>query len=160
VKVSTATMALALSLISSSIASALDWKAPTNVPNSYVGKAGGWPVPTVSLTPADASTTSKAALMSAYRVYAVLKSCNVTRQGYLVTYVNDIELGRAREKITLIEAPYLVENKNLNTDALYAEAAKSVMGFIIDRQICQFSLTQLLSDWRTPGGNEMMKKDF
>ena len=102
---------------------AFDWNEPTSVPNSYTGsslalvKPGtGWPVPFLQLSNPDASAPSKAALLNAYRVYAVIKLCNVTRLGYLVTYVNDIELGRAREKITLIEAPYISENTGSLSD--------------------------------------------
>jgi hypothetical protein len=149
-------LAFALSLINS-MAFAFEWPESTSVPSSYTGPPAGWPVPYVTLVKPDAS---KAALTNAYRVYAIVKYCNSTRQGYLVTYVNDVELDRARDKIKLIEAPYIAENKNLDTSGLFGEAVKSVGSFVINQQICHFALSQLLSDWKTPGGNPMIKKDF
>ena len=143
----------------------IDWTDPTSVPSRYIGsKVGldGWPIPFmhVQSTSPLPSNASKEALLNAYRVYAIVKYCNSIRKGYLVTYVNDIELGRAREKIKLIEAPYIAESNNLDVRRLYDAAAGSTSGYPINGQVCQFVLRQLLSDWYTPGVSEELKKDF
>jgi hypothetical protein len=99
-------------------------------------------------------------LVNAYRVYSVVKYCNEIRQGYLVTYVNDIELDRAREKIKAIEAPYLAAYKNLDTDELFNMAFQSVHGFSIYDQACHYAMRQLFNDWKTSSGGVVVRKDF
>jgi hypothetical protein len=81
--------------------------------------------------------TRVALLYHAYRIYAYVKYCHDSREGYLATYVNGVELARARLKIEAIEAEALAvinspENKatdngaELDTKRLFTRAVESL----------------------------------
>jgi hypothetical protein len=61
-------------------------------------------------------------LGNAYRAYAYLQVCHQVREGYLLVYINDVELERAHTSIKDIETRMLNQNPNLNVSAIWGRA--------------------------------------
>ena len=132
------------------------------LPKGATAEMGGFPIPFIRF-----NKPELAELGNAYRVYAFVKYCNKIREGYLIVYVNDVELDRAREKIKAIEAPFVAANPGLGTKEVFDGATKSLSDQVglsrfmsVDGQTCHLALRQLLNSWRTPTGNMTIEKDF
>jgi len=100
-------------------------------------------------------------LRLAYKRYAYVKLCNEVRQGYLVVYINDIELDRARTAVKAVENHAVDEDKSLDTDALWKAANKELKGELVGRDTCQATFNDLLQQSASvrPEDN-VMPKDF
>lgn len=132
------------------------------LPNGVTAEMGGFPIPFIRFNKPELTE-----LGNAYRVYAFIKYCHEIHRGYLVVYVNDIELDRAREKIKAIEAPFIAAQPDLDTKEVFDGAAKSLSDQVglsrfmsVDGQTCHMALRQLLDSWKTPTGNMTIEKDF
>jgi hypothetical protein len=124
--------------------------------------AGGFAIPFIRFTKPEL-----AELGNAYRVYGFVKYSSEIRQGYLVAYVNNIELDRAREKIMAIEAPFVAKQPDLDTKEVFDVAIRSLTQHVglspfmsVDAQTCHFALRELFDGFETPTGNLEIKKDF
>jgi hypothetical protein len=91
------------------------------------------------------------------RLHSVLKKrlvyiqfCNEVRQGYLVTYVNDIERERARVAVKAIEKAALAEQADLDTDAIWTLARKAMVGKHAYQEQCRVELEALLRNSPVP----------
>jgi hypothetical protein len=82
-------------------------------------------------------------LLNAYRMFAYARLCNEVRQGYLVTYVNDIELERARNAIRAIAAQIKKEDSSINTDDTWHQALKQLPP--VNDAMCHYVVVQLLN---------------
>jgi restriction endonuclease Mrr len=58
----------------------------------------------------------------AYVSYSHVQLCHEARRGYAVTYVNDVELQRARTVAKAIEQRALAEDPKIDPDKTFAEA--------------------------------------
>ncbi len=96
-------------------------------------------------------------LLRGYKRYAYVKYCNEVRQGYVVVYVNDIELERAKTTVKAIEDDALREDGTLDTDATWKRAIREIGGLSVNRDQCQFELNALLQ--QSPRKNTI-QKDF
>jgi hypothetical protein len=96
-------------------------------------------------------------LLLAYKRYAYVKYCNEVRQGYVVVYVNDIELERARTAVKAIEDDALREDATLDTNASWNRAGNEIGGLSVNRDQCQTELNALLQ--QNPR-HEPIRKDF
>ena len=96
-------------------------------------------------------------LITAYKRYAYVKYCNEIRQGYVLVYVNDIELERARSAVKAIEDDSLREDETLDTKALWNTSLKQLDGTSVYRDQCQLQLNALLR--QNPKGSTI-EKDF
>jgi len=96
-------------------------------------------------------------LLTGYRRYAYIKYCNEVRQGYVVVYINEVELDRARVAVKAIEDDALREDRSLDTNAIWNMALKELGGKYVDRVPCQMELNALLEQNPRPG---TLEKDF
>jgi hypothetical protein len=100
-------------------------------------------------------------LLIAYGRYAFVKYCNEVRQGYLMVYVNDIELERARIAVRGIESDAIREDPSLNTDAVWKLANAAIKGEYVEQSICQLRLNELLQQAAAiHPENSIVPKDF
>src|SRR5262249_2524806 len=72
-------------------------------------------------------TAGESAFM-AYKLYSHVQFCNQVRQGYMVVWINEVELERARQAAKAIEKVELAENPALDTDALGRRAKEAAKG--------------------------------
>jgi uncharacterized protein YecT (DUF1311 family) len=100
-------------------------------------------------------------LLLGYERYAFAKYCNDIRQGYMLVYVNDIELERARDQIAAIEAEVKRQAKDIDTGALWLKANNLLRGTTVSQQTCQLALRRLKMQFNqsSPDGG-LIKKDF
>jgi hypothetical protein len=114
-------------------------------------------------------------LLYAYRAYAFVKGCYQIREGYLSVNINEVELERARIKVTSVEediSPKLLNYKTddwtqqffnddhtIDTKLLFKEAVASInrMGANYDK--CHMVLRTLMSLPSKRGGMSI-EKDF
>jgi hypothetical protein len=82
-------------------------------------------------------------LYRGYQYYAHIKFCNEVREGYLVKYVNDVELERAEIAIKAIVAQTTKEDAAIDTDDVWKKALKAVVGQYAEIEVCKASLIQL-----------------
>jgi hypothetical protein len=82
-------------------------------------------------------------LYRGYQYYAHIKFCNEVREGYLVKYVNDVELERAEIAIKAIVAQTTKEDAAIDTDDVWKKALKAVVGQYAEADVCKNSLVQL-----------------
>lgn len=71
--------------------------------------------------------------------YSLVQYCNKARQGYLVTYINDEELERARTMTKAIEGRLVKEgfaNASLTTDSIWQKASQLASGQPIGDAAC------------------------
>ena len=73
-------------------------------------------------------------LFRGYQYYAHVKFCNDVREGYLVKYVNDVELERAEIAIKAIVAQTTKEDATIDTDDVWKKALKAVAGQFAEMQ--------------------------
>jgi hypothetical protein len=73
------------------------------------------------------SKKPKSQLFVAYKLYAFAQFCHQLRQGYVVVYINDVEMERLRVVTKAIERRALVDDADLNTDALWRSAHETAM---------------------------------
>jgi hypothetical protein len=89
-------------------------------------------------------------LYIAYQRWVYIQFCNEVRQGYLVTYVNDIERERARVAVKAIEKAALAEQADLDTDAIWTLARKAMVGKHAYQEQCRVELEALLRNSPVP----------
>jgi hypothetical protein len=90
-----------------------------------------------------------AQLFDVYRSWIYISACNEIRSGYLVVFVNDIELQRARAAVKAIEKKLQSEDQNLDMTEIWNEAGKPIRMSIGQAQ-CQRTLANLL--YSNPNG--------
>jgi hypothetical protein len=73
-------------------------------------------------------------LRRAYWQYMYVGSCYRVREGYLVVWINDIELERARGAVTRIENEVLNEEPTINIAAVWKEVADRKPASIYEAQ--------------------------
>jgi hypothetical protein len=79
-----------------------------------------------------------------YAAFAYVRFCHESRQGYLVQYVNDVEMEKAHKAIKEIVAQATKEDPTINTDEVWRKAVASLQGINLDQMGCHNTLTQLL----------------
>jgi hypothetical protein len=84
-------------------------------------------------------------LIKAYQLYSNVQFCNQLRQGYMVVWVNDLELERARAATKAIEKSILVEQPGLNTNNLWQTALANAKGWQAYQRSCDQAYSNLLS---------------
>ena len=85
-------------------------------------------------------------LQRAYHFYGLVQYCNKVRQGYLLTYINDEEMGRARAMIKAIESKLVKQgftDTSLTTDSIWKKAMNQTGGQPIDEWSCSGYYHQL-----------------
>src|ERR1035437_6527115 len=87
------------------------------VPENGNMNTGGNPIPNTLF-----KRTGGSKFGNSYRVYAFIQYCYDKRQGYL----SHVEIDRAREKITAIEAPFILAYPALDSTELFYGAVKSL----------------------------------
>jgi hypothetical protein len=84
-------------------------------------------------------------LLMAYKLYSHVQFCNEVRQGYMVVWINEVELERARQATKAIEKVALAENPDLDTDALWRKAKEAAKGFRAWDWSCRAVFSELLA---------------
>ena len=98
-------------------------------------------------------------LLEAYTRYIIVKVCNEQRQGYLVNWINNAELDRARTTTKNIELDALDRDPDLDSAAIWSTANSDARGTRLYRDSCQLgfqNLEQQGYDVRL----DVIKKDF
>ena len=84
-------------------------------------------------------------LFRGYQYYAHVKFCNQVREGYLVKYVNDLEMERAEKAIKALVDKTTAEDTSIDTDYVWKEALKAVKGKYANDVLCRNSLVELFN---------------
>jgi hypothetical protein len=85
-----------------------------------------------------------------YAAFAYVRFCHESREGYLVQYVNDVEMDKANKAIKEIVAQATKEDPAINTDEVWRKALAALQGINLDQMECHNTLTQLLKRSPTP----------
>jgi hypothetical protein len=85
-------------------------------------------------------------LLNSYRFYIYSAICNQVREGYLVQYVNDVELVRARNAVKAIQAQALKDDPSIDIDYVWKAALKDPVGRYVLESKCRSTLVQLIND--------------
>jgi hypothetical protein len=80
----------------------------------------------------------------AYNLYVRVKFCNETRQGYLVQYVNDVEMDRATIAVKAVVREAQKEEPDMDTNPIWEKARQAASGSIASDSYCRMYLGQLL----------------
>jgi hypothetical protein len=83
-------------------------------------------------------------LTADYAAFAYVRVCHQSREGYLVQYVNDVEMAKARNAIEAIVAQAKKDDPAINTDEAWSNAMAAIRGMNLDQMGCHNTLTQLL----------------
>lgn len=97
-------------------------------------------------------------LYSAYRLYAIVQQCHKVRQGYVLVYINDVEMERARTAVKYIEDSAMPEIEDVPTKSIWDKAVQNIKGAVLIRDVCQMRLQELLQ--RAPQTALEPQKDF
>jgi hypothetical protein len=121
-------------------------------------------LPTVASAQTPAQSKSFNTLLQAYGGYIVSKYCHDTRNGYLLQWVNDAEIDKARAYVKHLEdEAQKAFDGQLDTDKLYREARRYVQGYPVNGSNCHVAYRQLMSspdaEGRT-GYTPLTEKDF
>jgi hypothetical protein len=84
-------------------------------------------------------------LFVAYKLYAHVQFCHQVRQGYMVVWINEVELERARQAAKAVEKVALSENPDLDTDTLWRKAKEAAKGFRAWDWSCRAVFSELLA---------------
>jgi hypothetical protein len=97
-------------------------------------------------------------LRDAYRNYVVTQTCYKARNGYLVTWVNDVEMERARKAMHDLEALYLKQDPSINKEQVWKSVLTSVS---VQDVICQNAVHRLINQWSDTGNSDFnATRDF
>jgi hypothetical protein len=90
-------------------------------------------------------------LYRAYASYVIVKQCHDQRDGYMMVYVTDTEVERAREAMVVIEKKVLAEDPSLPATEIWARASNerrinfySGYNWSWYRETCQAALATIL----------------
>jgi hypothetical protein len=95
-------------------------------------------------------------LLQLYEKWAYVSTCNQAREGYLVQYVNDVELARARRGVQGAERELLKRNPSLaeRKDDIWQAAVRGRVRVI--PELCQKTASEL---WNaSPDGSIVVPK--
>ena len=82
-------------------------------------------------------------LYRGYQRYGFVKFCNHVREGYLVKYVNDVEMERAEIAIKAIVEQTTKEDTAIDTDDVWKKALKALSGRYAEEWACKSELANL-----------------
>jgi hypothetical protein len=94
-------------------------------------------------------------LRLAYYRYLYVRRCYRAREGYVVVWVNDVELQRARDAITRLEKLLLNQDQTLDTASEWEEISKKMPSIVYEYQCQQNYQDLMLSSPAVPE-----RKDF
>jgi hypothetical protein len=86
-------------------------------------------------------------IRTAYGLYIGLKWCHDTRDGYLVKYINDVEMERVETAIKAIVNKWmpLEPGLGMSIDSLWQQAERSIAGRPVSESFCQAWFLQLMA---------------
>jgi hypothetical protein len=84
-------------------------------------------------------------VITAYKLYTLVKYCNQIREGYLLKYVNDVEMERAETVIRAIVNKAKSEDPSIDTDKLWSAAQQAANGQTTSQSYCGMYYQQLLA---------------
>jgi len=96
-----------------------------------------------------------------YVRYIFLKKCHQARDGYLLIYVSDAEIERARLEVRRIEEAIKEKHPDIPTSDLWAKANRRSQDFEVSMELCHSTVSDLdmLTGQVVPGGLGV-DKDF
>jgi hypothetical protein len=83
-------------------------------------------------------------LRNGYRWFAYVTICHQVREGYLLQYVNDVELARAHDAVKAIEARAVADDSSIDTDRVWQAALDDPMHPYVIESACRRALVWLL----------------
>jgi hypothetical protein len=93
---------------------------------------------------AQAEQNARDRVQQAYSAYIMTKWCYETRDGYLLKWINDAELQRAETAIRAVVNKWQNQYQNMDTDSLWQQADKHVVGQPINIDTCRHWYSELL----------------
>jgi hypothetical protein len=102
--------------------------------------------------------TASERLREAYDRYILIKVCHEVRQGYLITWINDAELARARNAVSRVETDARAKNPDLDVAVIWAESNAKAAATLY-RDFCQIRLRELERQGYASSPREV-QKDF
>jgi hypothetical protein len=84
-------------------------------------------------------------IRTAYSLYIRLRWCSGVREGYLVKYINDVEMERVETAIKAIVSKEKSREPDMNTDQLWQQADRATTGMRVQMDACQYWFHQLLA---------------
>jgi hypothetical protein len=85
-------------------------------------------------------------LLNGYRFLIYVSVCYQVRQGWLVVWVNDVELKRAHDAAKAIEAQALKDDPSIDSDYVWQAARKDPVNSHVLEGVCRRALVQLIND--------------
>jgi hypothetical protein len=102
-------------------------------------------------------------LRQAYYNYFIVQACYKQRNGYLVTFVSDVEMDRSRRAAKDLEKLYLSQDSSIDKNAVW-NSVRDPSGYIdFDDGItfCQVRVRDLMNAWTETGKSDLSStKDF
>jgi hypothetical protein len=83
-------------------------------------------------------------LREAYSLYILLKWCHDVRDGYLVQYVNDVEMHRVETAMKAIGDKLKAQDPNMDTDKIWKQADRAIVGKGIGSDSCHWWFRQFM----------------
>lgn len=84
-------------------------------------------------------------LRRAYSLYILLRWCHATREGYLVQYINDVEMQRVDAAIKAIVGKWRKVEPEMDTDLLWRQANQMTAGRYVSTNVCSSGYQELVS---------------
>jgi hypothetical protein len=84
-------------------------------------------------------------MFDVYRSWIYVSLCNQVRAGYMLVYVNDVELERARAAVKAVEKKFQVDDPKLDIAQLW-KAASEPTSMPVTQDQCQRTLINLLHE--------------
>lgn len=82
-------------------------------------------------------------LLNGYMAFGYVRFCHESREGYLVQYVNDVELKKAERAVKAIVEQTTKEDPSLDTDRVWQEAQSFNNGRHLNEGMCREALMDL-----------------
>jgi hypothetical protein len=76
-------------------------------------------------------------IFKGYQFYIAVDVCHQVREGYLVTYINDAEMRRAKEAVNSIVEQVTSEDQSIDTSTLWTQAIDATAEWAVTRSLCQ-----------------------
>jgi hypothetical protein len=84
-------------------------------------------------------------LFRAHTRYIFVNVCHQNRKGYLMVFINDVELDRAEKAIHAILAQQKKRDSQIDTDLAYNEAMKEISRLPITDSLCHWKYNELMN---------------
>jgi hypothetical protein len=84
-------------------------------------------------------------ILRAYTAYIYSKVCHDVREGYVVQFVNDIELGWAEKAVSAVVEQATAQDTSIDTDVQWQNALREANRWPTNFDLCRIRLGELMA---------------